>query len=150
MEWSKRSERNEACAQKKMMKKNSGSDQKKQGLGRSARLRSKKSIDTLFRTGKVIHRKFLRLHYLSCDSISEDQAMMVVGKKYFRKAVRRNKVRRRIKEAYRLERAGSSGRQAPFYHFAFVYHFQRENQALPTYAELARDVEEALKMVSAQ
>jgi len=70
------------------------------------RLCSKKQIDYLFRTGKseMLHPIKLMFTETSTDQKFPVKAMFVVPKKNFRKAHDRNKLKRRMKEAYRLNK----------------------------------------------
>lgn len=71
------------------------------GLPRSERLRSKKEIAELFDLGRSVGRKPLRAVVRDAES----SAMMVsVPKRLFKRAVDRNLLKRRVREAYRLNR----------------------------------------------
>lgn len=70
-------------------------------LPRSERLRSKKEIGQLFELGRSSSRKPLRVVSVQ----SENNAILVsVPKRLFKRAVDRNLLKRRIREAYRLNR----------------------------------------------
>lgn len=68
------------------------------------RLCSKKQIDFLFRVGKseMVHPVKLMFVESTSDQAFPAKAMFVVPKKNFRKAHDRNKLKRRMREAYRL------------------------------------------------
>lgn len=70
------------------------------------RLCSKKVIDKLFDDGKSIFVFPLKIVYLetSLSSSSKVQAAFTVPKRNFKKAVQRNLIRRKIREAYRLNK----------------------------------------------
>jgi ribonuclease P protein component len=69
------------------------------------RLKSKKSIEALFRTGRTIGSPPLRLLYRQVESQSVPIQMTVaVPKKLIKRAVDRNLLKRRTREAYRLNR----------------------------------------------
>ncbi|AFL84405.1 ribonuclease P protein component [Belliella baltica DSM 15883] len=75
-------------------------------LSKNERLHSKKSIKELFDKGSSFFLypfKVLSLNR-SQDSIETNQVLFSVSKKKIRKAVDRNKIKRRIKEAYRLNK----------------------------------------------
>jgi len=76
-------------------------------FSKNERLKSQKVIQRLFKEGKSLSSFPLRLIYLADSS---DQAGLkiqfaaTVPKKKFPKAVRRNRIRRQIKECYRLDK----------------------------------------------
>ncbi|MGV3539489.1 MAG: ribonuclease P protein component [Rufibacter sp.] len=67
------------------------------------RLRSKKLIDRLFREGSSFNVYPLRFVALHLPEASEPpvQVLVSVSKRYFKKAVDRNRLKRQIKEVYR-------------------------------------------------
>jgi len=79
---------------------------KKNTLGKKERLKSKKLIGKLFEEGKSIKKYPFRLIYLIQDKNSfkiKTQVSFSVPKRNFKKAVDRNRIKRLLKEAYRLE-----------------------------------------------
>ena len=85
-------------------------------LPQSERINSKKQIDRLFRGGgsKAMTASPLRMVYMAdsrqTDSQPSDghqpmaQMMVSVPKRYFKRAVKRNYVKRQVREAYRLNK----------------------------------------------
>ncbi len=72
---------------------------------RKKRLRSKKLIAELFEKGKSFGKYPLRMIYLEVDALPEDvlvQSAVSVSKKRFKRAVKRNLLKRRMREAIRL------------------------------------------------
>lgn len=88
----------------------------KYSLPQSERINSKKQIDRLFRGGgsKAMAASPLRMVYMAdsrqTDSQPSDghqpmaQMMVSVPKRYFKRAVKRNYVKRQVREAYRLNK----------------------------------------------
>jgi ribonuclease P protein component len=76
------------------------------GLGKKEKLKSRKQIDTLFATGKSFTVFPIRVTYrfLSAETDPLAQIGVTVSKRYFKKAVDRNKVKRLLREAYRLQK----------------------------------------------
>lgn len=80
-------------------------------LPQSERINSKKQIDRLFRGGgsKAMTASPLRVVYMA-DERGEDargplaQMMVSVPKRYFKRAVKRNLIKRQVREAYRLNK----------------------------------------------
>ena len=70
------------------------------------KLKSKKLIDKLFVTGKSISYSSLKLVYLAADfeDASKIKTGVIAPKNKFKKAVDRNRVKRILREAYRLNK----------------------------------------------
>ena len=70
------------------------------------KLKSKKSIEILFSEGKSVSKYPLRLVY-SENTIEKEELIkfgVSVAKKYFKKAVDRNRLKRVLRECYRLNK----------------------------------------------
>ncbi|MCF8224943.1 MAG: ribonuclease P protein component [Bacteroidales bacterium] len=72
-------------------------------FGREEKLKSRKSIESLFSSGKSFSSPPIRLLYRENDikNIPSVQVGVIVPKRYFKRAVDRNLLKRRIREAYR-------------------------------------------------
>ncbi len=70
------------------------------------KLTSKITIDRLFKTGESRFKYPFRVLFLSADSYTEDfpQILISVSKRNFKRAVDRNRIKRLIREAYRLQK----------------------------------------------
>ncbi len=78
-------------------------------MGASERLKSRKAIDLLFKLGKSFSLFPFRVVYQKSAANSGEevlQAAFSVSKRYFKKAVHRNRVKRLMREAYRLQKNG--------------------------------------------
>lgn len=78
-------------------------------LGPNERLKSRKLIEQLFKEGKTFSVFPLRVYYLAdkAENISKPDALQFgvgVSTKNFKKAVDRNRVKRLMREAYRLQK----------------------------------------------
>ena len=72
-------------------------------LRKNQRLNSEKDISNLFLSGKTLYVYPLKLVFLlKEENTKEVKVLFSVPKKYFKKAIWRNTIRRRIKEAYRI------------------------------------------------
>lgn len=71
-------------------------------LGKEKRLKSRKSIDRLFLSGRRIQKFPLKAVYnIDSNSAPEFRVAVSVPKKLFKKAVQRNLLKRRMREAFR-------------------------------------------------
>ena len=78
---------------------------KRFGFGRQEKLKSRKQIEELFLNGKNFSAFPLRVTYqFSPSEQAVVQVGVTAGKRYFKKAVDRNRIKRLIREAYRLQK----------------------------------------------
>lgn len=70
------------------------------------KLKQKKVIDRLFSSGESVNQYPLRLVYITDTPINDGATKMAVSvsKRHFKKAVERNKIKRLIREAFRLHK----------------------------------------------
>ena len=119
-------------------------------LGKKERLNSKTLIERLFLGGSKSFPAFpLRVVYMSVEPVEEDMAaasiLISVPKKRFKRAVKRNRVKRQIREAYRKNKHGllqtlqDEGRQLAV---AFIYLSDRLVDSL--------EIEERMKVALAR
>ena len=113
-------------------------------LGKKERLKSRKLIGRLFEEGTSIKNFPFRLVYIITDpiSITSVKATFSVPKRNFKKAVDRNRIKRLIREAYRLEKknifAGSK------FHCVFMITFIGKKE--PVFSEVQEKIQELLKL----
>ena len=76
------------------------------GLGKKEKLKSRKQIEALFAQGKSFAVFPIRVTYniSSADGESLAQIGVTASKRYFKKAVDRNRIKRLLREAYRLQK----------------------------------------------
>ncbi|MDA3815635.1 MAG: ribonuclease P protein component [Patescibacteria group bacterium] len=67
-------------------------------LPRKHRLKSKKEIDELFKSGKAVRNSFLFLKYKE-NNLESSRFAFSVGLKYSKKAVERNNIKRTLRES---------------------------------------------------
>lgn len=94
--------------------------QTKYTFPKSERLTGKKSIEELFAKGSSFFVHPIVLKYQLVEGASH-KILIAVSKKALKKAVDRNLVRRRIREAYRLNKHQLSAKNNSFYNLAFIY-----------------------------
>lgn len=76
----------------------------KQTFKKSERLSKKKLIQELFNKGSYFYLHPFKLIFLPADDLSAHQILISVPKRNHKTAVARNKIKRRIREAYRLNK----------------------------------------------
>lgn len=79
---------------------------KQHTLSRNERLKSRKQIDKLFNSGNYFNLPPLRLGYLLEEGGENDALQLGVGVsgRHFKKAVDRNRVKRLLREAWRVQK----------------------------------------------
>lgn len=70
-------------------------------LPKHERLSSKKHIASLFKEGKTHAHYPIRLIFLPKEGLENHQVLFTVPRRHFKKAVERNLLKRRMREAYR-------------------------------------------------
>lgn len=87
------------------------------------KLKSKKLIETLFTQGEAVTQYPLKLIYTSCELPKEVkvQAAISVPKRNFKLAVKRNRIKRLIREAYRLNKPLIFNKIETPHAFMFLY-----------------------------
>lgn len=120
-------------------------------LPKSERIHLKRSIEELFRSGTAFLIYPLRVVYLH-DSVpleARGQMMVSVGKKHFKRANKRNYIKRLVREAYRynkhpwleyLQEQGVYGRIA----------FANVAKEVPSYIQVERSVRKAIDKILSQ
>ncbi len=117
-------------------------EQKRFTFGKNERLCSRTTIQTLFTKGKSFVKYPFRVTYLSFDEdlLVDAQILISVSKKRFKRAYKRNRLKRLTREAYRLNK------------HAFLAHLKEQDKKLavafiylPTEILAYPDVEKGMK-----
>ena len=125
---------------------------KKFTLGKNERLKSRKSIEELFTSGKSFHIGPYRVHYQIKKEESNKTSTLLqfgvgVSGKYFKKAVDRNRIKRLTKEAYRQQKLFLQDqlkeKNLPL-HVFFIY----TEKELPVFQHITEKVAIALKKLA--
>ena len=75
-------------------------------LGKNERLKSRKLIEQLFKGGRSFANYPFRVYYLRLEGEGPQlQFGIGVSAKFFKRAVDRNRIKRLVREAYRLQKA---------------------------------------------
>jgi len=106
---------------------------------KSEHLKSRAQIDRLFSEGKSLKSFPLRMVYLNLEYQAEApfQAGFSVPKKKFKKAVNRNRIKRMMKEAYRLHKYRLFEKKRPEeYTKTTVLMFIYTHDMMPSYPQI--------------
>ncbi len=110
--------------------------------GKKEKLKSKKRIAQLFEEGKALTVYPLKLIYLeSSEQPSKIQTGVTVPKKNFKSAVARNQIKRLLREAYRLNKAGVFNNTQGEFAFLFLY----LGKEIPAFLEIQGKMRSLLK-----
>jgi ribonuclease P protein component len=107
----------------------------------SEKLKNKKTIDLLFEEGKTVSNFPLKLFYLPLNEGRYHQVAFAVPKRNFRLAVSRNRIKRQMREAYRLHKHMLSHDNGKKFALLFLYISKDKSQ----YAQLDSSVKALLK-----
>ena len=93
------------------------------GFPKKEKLKSKKLIDQLFAEGKSVSSFPVKLIYLKTELPEEVpiQAAVTVPKKNFKSAVKRNRIKRLLRECYRLNKQLVFNNSEGTFAFLFLY-----------------------------
>ena len=91
------------------------------GLSRQERLSSKKLISRLFKQGSQRSSYPIRVIYLPVDELEQHQVLFTVPRRNFKKAVDRNLLKRRMREAYRQHKHIITYKSEEGVHFLLGY-----------------------------
>lgn len=72
--------------------------------GKADKLKGRKAIETLFKTGNSFSNYPFKVIWLSQNTTATLQAGVGVSSRHFKKATDRNKIKRLMREAYRLQK----------------------------------------------
>lgn len=119
-------------------------------LPKTERLCAQKRIDKLFSGAESFISYPLRIVYLRKKKEESEESsvsiMVSVSKKYFKRAVKRNRVKRLVREAYRLDKADFV-ETADVADCSFDIAFLYLKSELPTYVEIEKAVRKCITVL---
>ena len=107
------------------------------------KLKSKKLIEKLFKEGKTLSNFPLKLIYLKVDVPvdAKFKTGVAVPKKNFKSAVKRNRIKRLLREAYRLNKHLVFNNSEGNFAFLILY----LGKEMPTYPEVDKGMQKILQ-----
>ena len=112
-----------------------------QNFPKSEKLKSSKTIENLFLEGKTLSKFPIKIFFLPKENIESNLVSFAVPKRNFKLAVDRNRVKRQIREAYRLNKQMLD----EIHGKKFVMLFLFLGKVKPQYAELENAMVKLLK-----
>ncbi len=113
------------------------------GYPKSEKLKNKKVIDQLFSEGKSFSKYPLKLIYIknTTSSKAQIQAGVTVPKRNFKSAVTRNRIKRLLREAYRLNKQQVFNNTEGRFAFLFLY----LGKEVPTFKQIEKGMKTLLQ-----
>ena len=108
------------------------------------KLKSRKLIDQLFSEGKSVKKFPLKLVYLEMEALNKNQAAFAVPKRNFKLAVTRNRIKRQMREAYRIHKSLLTNNNGK--HFALLLMYLGKEK--PSYKQLDSSIQVLLKQLN--
>lgn len=95
-------------------------------LNKTDRLKSKKAIDQLFVEGRSFKKFPVRVLWLLTEDAEKTKAGFSVPKRLFKLAVKRNRIKRQLREAYRLQKPSLHQESGKKFVLLFIYMAKEE------------------------
>tara|TARA_B100001146_G_C16201191_1_gene444868 strand:- start:11110 stop:11466 length:357 start_codon:yes stop_codon:yes gene_type:complete len=88
---------------------------------KAERLKSKTLFQELFETGQRVKKFPVQLVFIPVPRATHHQAAFAVPKRNFKSAVARNRIKRQLREAYRLHKNMCLSENGPKFALLFIY-----------------------------
>lgn len=112
-------------------------------LNKTDRLKSKKAIDQLFVEGKSFKKFPVRVLWMPAEDAEKTKAGFSVPKRLFKLAVKRNRIKRQLREAYRLQKTSLEHESGKKFVLLFIYMAKEE---VP-YSKIEKSISGLLKQL---
>ena len=123
---------------------------KQAGFGKMEKLKSRKLIEELFARGKSINVFPVRISYIFSNPEADEKPLLQVGvsvsKRNFKRAVDRNRIKRLLREAYRLQKKELLELLTEQKKKGFVFFIYTDKQ-LPEYSLISDTITKALNVL---
>ncbi|MAM30776.1 MAG: ribonuclease P protein component [Flavobacteriaceae bacterium] len=113
-------------------------------FGKKQKLKSKKQITQLFDEGKTVTKFPIKVFYIPLASAEVSKAAFAVPKRNFKSAVTRNRIKRQLREAYRLQKEVLNKNNGT--HFALLFLYISKDK--PQYGKLSSSMAALLKKIT--
>lgn len=107
---------------------------------KSEKLKSAKKIEVLFLQGKTLVNYPIKIFYLPNKNLSSNLVAVTVPKRNFKFAVDRNRVKRQLREVYRLNKHKLEQENSLKFELLFLY----LGKTKPKYSELEKKIKKLL------
>lgn len=107
---------------------------------KSEKLKSAKNIEILFLQGRTLVNYPIKIFYLPKENLSSSLVAVAVPKRNFKLAVDRNRVKRQIREVYRLNKHVLEQENSLKFELLFLY----LGKTKPKYSELEKNMKKLL------
>ena len=108
------------------------------------KLKSRKLIDQLFAEGKSVKKFPVKLVYLEVEALEKTQAAFAVPKRSFKLAVSRNRIKRQMREVYRIHKSLLTNNNSKKFAILIMY----IGKDRPTYNQLDNSIQLLLKQLT--
>jgi ribonuclease P protein component len=112
-------------------------------LPKHEKLKSRKTIEAVFLEGKTFTNFPVKVFFLPLENVLVSQVAFAVPKRSFKSAVTRNRIKRQLREAYRLQKQLIPTNNGLNFALLFLYIGKEK----PKYAQLEPAVGRLLKQI---